>query len=653
MTMARPPCVNHERMMSKWISRECNLADPLSRAFTQVGHTDFGDLLARARAGGLSGAVTFTVSLCGRYLFATHGQVAYLYELNHVCPPGRSAWSIPLRRRQGMPLGFLRPVTTIICPRRIISCSMDTSAGRYAAAFLMEGRIGMVCDLGRERQMAQKPPPPAPSGEGSASKSSRPCVCHERSPNFPPRVESSRRSIYRNVCHPDDPPRSVAICPQRNCVAFGCAAGIELHWVDALAGQDLSRWFPLSSPSDFLYFLPARRGLDSAKKLRLISSAAGLSDPFDSIGDILHGFGTTLLGSGSTAVVSLLSTTAGRRSAAVLPEWVQPRRAAEAASTVDSGADYGRSISAGSADHFRAVPLSDGHHILFTDPRTGSLCLGTDAPVGSLTRLLRKVWFRPPAEAASSAPILYVAGADTRHRVRVAATFSARDAGETAETQSNRQIVVFYTLPPDLFHDMSPAAAVSPTLTDQAPKAGGRRGWSESWRADEGYRAIDIFREPFHNSAAYPIEIAGQPLATCSRLTELALDSSPEMIVWAFSADGWAKTWALETTGNSEPHTRTAVQRDGSVRPVDGDGDVAMADGVGAGEAWWDASYGRLQPYDGAAGNTPPETEPPSSSADGYFGRADGRTRDRMSGTVSVDLVEEVNGIVRLDIELR
>ncbi|RCI15751.1 hypothetical protein L249_2829 [Ophiocordyceps polyrhachis-furcata BCC 54312] len=557
--MAGPPTQSSEHVMSKWISRECNLADPNGRAFVERGLSDFGDMVHRPS----SSAVAFTVSLCGRYLLATHGQVAYLYELNHVCPPGRSSWARPLRRRQGMPLGFLRPVTTVVCPRRIIACSMDTSAGRYAVAFLMDGRMGM-------------------------------------------------RSIYRNICHPDDPPRSVAICPQRNCVAFGCGAGIELHWVDALAGQDLSRWFPLSSPCDFLHFLPPRRGLDTAKRLRLISSAAALGDfSGSSIGDILHGLSTSLFGTASTAVVSLVGTTETRSP----PGEAYPRQ---------------RFLS---TDHYRAVPLSDGYHILFTDPRTGHLCLGTDAPVGSLTRLLRKVWFRPPLGAISPAPVLYAAGADLRHGVRVVAAYAASTAAE----QPDDQMVVFYSLPPDVFHDMSTTA---PATADQTRASSGRpRSALSTWQPH--FQPMNLFGE---SRSDYPIDIIGQPVATCRRLTQLALKSSPDMVIWAFSADGWAKTWAVET-GNAEPYVRTAVLRDGSVRRVDGDGDVVMAD-----DCEW---LGGAPAFDGAAGNSPLEADPPGSSPGSYFAPTGPRRGDRMSGTVSVDLVEDVRGIVRLDVELR
>lgn len=54
----------------------------------------------------------------------------------------------------------------------------------------------------------------------------------------------------------------------------GCSAGIELHWIDALTGRNMSRWFPLTATSDYLRFLAPHPDFESAKKLRLISSAA-------------------------------------------------------------------------------------------------------------------------------------------------------------------------------------------------------------------------------------------------------------------------------------------------------------------------------------------------------------------------------------------
>lgn len=242
MGLARSLGISQERIMSKWISRECNLANPNGRIFAQVGETDFRQLPIGRRKSQLHGEVSFTVSLCGRYLVAALDQLAYIYELNHVYQPGRSGWSVPLRRRQGMPLGFMRPVASIICPRRILCSSIDTSSGRHSVAFLMEGRVGMVCEIAKHEQLTSRLSPialctagPSESGSVPTSRespltgSAKHCICYERSPQEPPAVEVGERSVYRNICTADDPPRSVAICPQRDCVAFGCAAGIELH----------------------------------------------------------------------------------------------------------------------------------------------------------------------------------------------------------------------------------------------------------------------------------------------------------------------------------------------------------------------------------------------------------------------------------------
>ncbi|KAL7942545.1 hypothetical protein V8C42DRAFT_359976 [Trichoderma barbatum] len=641
---ALPSNLSREGIMSKWISRECNLLNSQKSAFVEVGHTDFSAAVPGSMPGDLRGAMSFTVSLCGKFLMAVYGRVVYIYELNHVCFPERLLWALPIRRRRGMPLGLLRPVTRVLCPRRVISCSMDTSAERYSAAFLMEGRVGMVCDITTERTGTSSAPstpqstePPAAgsrsalSSVSASSLSSMQCACNEQLSSLPVPPEEGPRSVYRNICHPDDPPRSVAICPQRKCVAFGCSAGIELHWVDALTAQDLSGWFPLTSPSDFLYFLPPRRGVDTPRKLRLISSAAGLGNPMELLDGIIHGFSTSLLGSGSSAMVSCFDTE---------PWYMRHDRnftleAGGSSRDVNMNLDESllsrnvprdsplRRLVAASADHFRAVPLSDGYHILFTDPRTGSLCLGTDAPVGSLTRLLRKVWFRPPTQAYSPMPLLYVAGSDTRHGVRVVATFAARPgddgiavdwrgfSGAGAETlgsaDSNQQILVFYTVPPDIFHDVRRVDSEARSTGYGSPQT------HTFGRPEPRYEPIDLLSDPFEQDSHYPVEIYGQVVDTCGNLTEIALNSSPNLIIWAFAAEGWAKTWALDT-GRTEPPIRSVAYRDGSIRQVDADGDVVMAGLAPPAESSSGVSSLDFNLFDGAPVSGP-DREPPAQSS--------------------------------------
>ncbi|KAH7150391.1 hypothetical protein B0J13DRAFT_661297 [Dactylonectria estremocensis] len=584
LSITRLFSLDQERIMSKWISMECSLADVKKSAFKEVGYTDFDGLVPG--------------STCGRFVLATHGQMVYVYELNHVCSNLGSTWptgSVPLRPRERKMLGVPRPMATVVCQRQVISCSMDTSAGRHAVAVLMEGRMGMVCSVTTERAATCKPTTANSSHEGSdqnmpnATSFSPPwCVCHVYPVPRAPPIEEGPRSVYRRICHPDDPPRSVALCPQRNCVAFGCTAGIELHWVDGLTNQGLSRWFPLASPSDYLYFLPARRGDDTPKKLRLISSAAALGDAFGPFGDIYRGFGTSHVRSGTNGVVSPCDGLVRR-------------------------------VSASAADHYRAAPLSDGYHILFTDPKTGN-------------QLIRKVWFRPPSATSSPLPMLYTTGADIRHGVRVAAAFSVKGGDsmrlKTDEATSSKaapqsghgpdeQIIVFYTIPPDMFHDFS-QGSICPSKTG----AGNEQ------------------------CCRLPLEIQGQPVAICSNLVELAFDSGPDMVLWAFSAEGWARTWTMHV-GREEAFARAAVQHDRSVRHVDPDGDIVMAE-VETTDAS-DATGMALPLLDGAACRTPWTNTP----GERYRTLLTGKHGDRMSGTVSVDLVEEVSGITRMDVELR
>ena len=334
----RPDWTGNGLFRSPWWSPDGEYAPTVG--LVRTSQTDFSELsngYTPMSSGEVGAGLHFTVSVCNKFLLVTEGCIIYIYSL-------RANW---LHTHQ--PGGHLSPMTTIICPHRVLAVSMDTSSDRFAVAGLLEGRLGIVCDLHQGSATSKHPPGPRslsdtlrdakspvhdphPSSDHILTEATSPHLygttnpenldrramypsdramaramaeatipdVHgarpvgtswtlddlylnpvSRSPQDLPTltnasyipIENGPRSIYRNLCSAEDPPRSVAICPQRRCVAFGCAAGIELHWIDALTGQDLNRWFPLTAPSDFLYFLPPRSGVDSAKKLRLISSA--------------------------------------------------------------------------------------------------------------------------------------------------------------------------------------------------------------------------------------------------------------------------------------------------------------------------------------------------------------------------------------------
>ncbi|KAK1595526.1 F-box domain-containing protein [Colletotrichum navitas] len=602
---------NQEWIMSKWFARECALG-PSHRgpepAFVEVSQTQFIDLRSDASTSGIGDGAKYTASMCGRFLMASYDCTIYVYELNHRCKNIKSP--------------------------RVLSCAMDTSWGRYSVAAVLDGRNGIVCDI-----TALMP------GKEASSQS---CICCVRSPSLPPPIETGPRSIYRNICTADNPPRSVAICPQRVCVAFGSSSAVELHWVDSQTNRDLVRRFPLSTRSDFVYFLPPRPAVDSTKKLRLISSAAAVDCCSSSMHLILGALGGSFGGYPPEipAVISRLETSAAASEADTSSVYTITEQQLSASispppfrKTTWRGWErrFPRHRST-AVDNYRAVPLSDGSHILFTDPRTGYLCLGADSPIGSMTRLQRKVQFCPPPTACSNAPTLCAVGANLANGVRIAAVFPIARWVDQLGFQSEKQLLVFYTLPPDMFKDISRLANLADML--DRPMADWIAWWPIPGLRDAAVTHDSGSETPClqRNRPSYPIDVHGQPVAVCSGLVDLALDTGPDMLVWTFSGDGSARCWALNT-GNTKGVRRSTVLRDGSMRAMDGDGDVFMDD---AGL--------NLQ----SEGISPTATRPLTLD---YLPLSYRYCRLTTRGTeddvVRAGFLENIQGVARLDVDLR
>ena len=583
---------NEEWLLSKRLATECSLqpswtGNGLSNnasissgrqsnhaGVTLTSETDFSELSTGHNPSGLGqhgSGVHFTVSVCCNYLLVTEGCLIYIYSLRD---------NMSTSHPRG---GHLWPVTTVINPHRVLAVSMDTSSRRFAVAALLEGQVGLVCDLhenipsSSQRQstpqvlstitrdcrpsvfssvsaaepVATEAIPPLEHATFEPSLSDRafaraiaeaslpevhgardirtlwrmddPLVAPEPGPyrdhssntGYIPRDFSSNagyilfetgiRSIYRNLCSAEDPPRSVAICPQRRCVAFGCSAGIELHWIDALTGQDLNRWFPLTAPSDCLYFLRPRPGVDSGKKLRLISSAC---HPMEK-----EGLGGRFFPDTSTNVAVRQSM-----------NWDEGLSGPNAW-------DAWRRV--GWCDHYRAVPISDGWNILFTDPMEGNLCLGTDAPPGpGATKLIRRFVFTGPTELGETVvPRVYAAGGELRWGVRVVVGYG--------------EAIWLFVVPPDIFFGHRNKTAERQDVSDR-------------------------------NAVEEPMRIEGVHIGNMPGLVDLAIDSSGgDLTVWTFAVDGMAYVWQI--TGRQQSVKKRIVFKDGTVTALeDADGDSYM-----------------------------------------------------------------------------
>jgi len=326
--------------------------------------------------------------------------------------------------------------------------------------------------------------------------------------------------------------------------------------VDALTGQDLNRWFPLTSPSDFLFFLPPRKNVDSAKKLRLISSAARPC--------------------GSPAITSRVSGAETQASSfwQKLDRDLDPACRNGHMRSVDQMRDGDRYFLRGSrrgnfdnSNHFRAVPVSDGYHILFTDPASGSLCLGNDAPIGGPTKLLRKIWFEGPSDMT---PLVYTSGSDLSWGVRVAVIYG----------NDEQQYLWFFSVPLDILsaeQDKSPcktpAFKCKPNYHND--KNMEWQNWLDYSTRDADPSSVGAAAVSTRQNRCWPIKIRGQEICKTSCVVDLSLDSGPEMVIWTFGSNGIATARRLND-GRQLHHQTSVVLVDGTIRATDAEGDFFM-----------------------------------------------------------------------------
>ena len=488
--------------LSRRFSRECLLGAAKDGTCGLVYTSTF--ILSELASTSCTPSVHFTVSVCEAFVLLSEGCIVYLYKIDDA------------------KMSF---VASVICPHRVLAVSMDTSAGRHAIAMLVDGRMGIVADITyRNRAM----------------------------------VSPRRRNTYTNICSEDDPPRSVAICPQRACVAFGCQGGIELHWVDALTGQDLSRWFPLSTPSDFLYFLPQRRGVDSVKKLRLISSAVHPEE------------------------ASPLGRRFGMKTGG-FAHWV----------AWEPGL-FGTAQS----DHYMAVPIGDGVNVMFTDPEDGSVYLGGDAPVsevyftflewadqlfgqlGGPTKLLRRIRLVPPSDPPQSTVTDYMSEVkDSAQRSPESLWIRLKDNihDETATTivgKKMHETGTCLTIPP-----RPRVYAAGKYLQYGVRIAVGYQDWLVFYTIPPDVYNIDMGRakygttirfNPMRVEAEKPIEIMGCHVAYIPGLVDVAVDSGPAMAVWAFTSAGEARVYRLFGTFEERSMGTEIVMKRGEIVSLDG-----------------------------------------------------------------------------------
>lgn len=354
---------------------------------------------------------------------------------------------------------------------------------------------------------------------------------------------------------------------------------------------------------------------------------------------------------------------------------------------------------------------------------------------------MRKVYFSPPEEAGSIAPLLYAAAGDLQHGVRVVATFAVKACGHahdgcarfnlglharagrcgqcgavagaaTARNQGRNQgtwiptgstststrgwkqkqtrpapgrdpsevdgqrtgtgrdqVILFYTIPPDMFCDINtrdgrqgeqaqaqasstaqdpPGTWSSGSATEQAGQLPDWAPWLSTGTLGETGEALGQRRDYY--GSELPIAIGGQRVDVCSNLVEVALRAGPGMVIWAFSAEGWARTWSLQqaTAATGSSRTMSTVQGDGSLWYVGPGEEEAGAD---------EDETGLPAPFDGPSCTTARVEVATEPRREMRMAAAGMTSQIASSGmirrTVAMDGEERAHGIVRIDVEVR
>ncbi|KAL4884422.1 hypothetical protein BJY04DRAFT_205889 [Aspergillus karnatakaensis] len=462
----------------------------------------------------MSPASSFHVSNCGSYLLVISGRTIYVYQLL----TRRTGKYVPLSA-EDLRNTDIATVACINCPVEVLSAAIDTSTRDFTVAALMAKRLGMICDLlPIDWQERKKSETEMNGSMGSTSRSGRFGTIYS--------MKMASRHFYYNLCSTEDPPRSVSICPGYRCVAFGSGSGIELRWVDKQTNKDCRKHLPMSQPTEILHFMPNRP--DNPLEFRLISSLASPG---------VDGCGCENLSPGETRPSCPFHML--QDDVQTFSRWAPEQK------------DRVGLVRTTQCHHYRAIPVNDGVHVLFVEPRSGFLCVGSDAPIDGPTSLTRAlVCVPPPLEDDISdgfkdtpLPMAFAAGSDLNWGLRVIAAYGDR--------------LVFYSVPLDVFNLLKKererqgdgVMADSDLARDfflNQQRGNARRGSIAQNQNGDWEFLLSISYRP--TAMMWPFKIYGKEIGRVQNVVELALQSSHGGArIWAFSASGESNIIDVDT----------------------------------------------------------------------------------------------------------
>ncbi|KAL4916085.1 hypothetical protein BDW62DRAFT_111179 [Aspergillus aurantiobrunneus] len=466
-------------------------------------------------------ASSFHVSGCGNYLLVISGCNIHIYQLL----ARRTAKSMPMSA-EDLRNTDIATVACITCPVEIVSAAIDTSTSQFTLAALMHNRLGMICNL-------------VPVDWWDSDRSQG--VFYDATGSRSVRngqfgnmysMKMSSRHFYYDVCSAQDPPHSISICPGHRCAAFGSDTGIELRWVDYQTNKDCRKHISMSQPSEILHFMPTQP--DTPLEFRLISSLAGPG----------------------MEACSCQHPAPGKSSPCCPFHSMENDVQTFSRWTPEQKEQVGL-VRTTQCHHYRAVPVNDGVHVLFVEPRGGFLCVGSDAPIDGPTSLIRALVCVPPFEnntpgATRDAPLptAFASGSDLNWGLRVVAAYGDR--------------LVFYSVPLDVFNVlkkererqgdgvMADSDLARDFFLNQQRGHRRRSSLAQNQNGDWEF-LLSISYRP--TAMMWPFKIYGKEIGRVQDVVELSLQSSHGGArIWAFSSSGRTNVIDVDTFTSASQH---------------------------------------------------------------------------------------------------
>lgn len=263
------------RLSPDWHGRTTALSSSANRA-SLVEETDFSKILDAGN--GDATRSNFTVSACRKFVLVTSGGDISIFSLSNredTLKPivklaagvevlkvsmdtssGRFAVAALLAGRKGMLWELLDNITQAryrsssgepislgmqadvqclaLSPvSRDIALNLSMRSAESHSASVLQHALGNANLSSDDASPPTMPTPPSysneylgqsrtPDGDAAAE------LHHDPTRNSIP-IETNATTLYTNLGGTDDEPRSVSVCPNRKCLAFGCRMGIELH----------------------------------------------------------------------------------------------------------------------------------------------------------------------------------------------------------------------------------------------------------------------------------------------------------------------------------------------------------------------------------------------------------------------------------------